>query len=174
MSQFYYIDGYNVVYHCSKLRPLLDVSFETARDALIERVSRFCASTSDRVRIVFDGRGRQAEPVVPVGASGLDVIYSSSDKTADALIERAAYESRDRRNMVVVSGDRGIRDLCRGVGTMVMTPDNFLAVVDQRLDQEREHLTRFHNQYTRDTVEDRLDDATKERLKNLKKRLPPG
>ncbi len=168
----YYIDGYNVVHCCSRLRALIQDSFEAGRDALVDRVSRYCAATGEAAMVVFDGRGRAAEPMPPFhGSPGLEVVYSPTHQSADALIERAVYDAKNRRDIIVVSGDRGIRDLCRGLGALVMSPDNFLVAVDERLERDRAGLHAQQNPQTRSTIEDRLDPSARDQLEALKKRL---
>ena len=147
-------------------------NFEAARDALVERVARFCAVTGERAKIIFDGRGRQADPDLPVrGGPGLEVISSPKSQSADALIEREAYVAGRRGDMVVVSGDSGIRALCRGLGTLTMEPDNFLKTIEERLENERLGREATQTGYTRQTVEDRLDEASRERLRRLREDL---
>jgi predicted RNA-binding protein with PIN domain len=168
----YYIDGYNVIHFCSQLKPLAMENFEAARDALVERVARFCAVTGETAKIVFDGRGRQADPTLPLcGTPGLEVIYSPRSQSADAYIEREAYMTSRRGDMVVVSGDSGIRTLCRGLGTLTMEPDNFLGTIEERLESERLGRDATQTGYTRHTVEDRLDEASRDRLRELRDNL---
>ena len=65
MTKIYYIDGYNVLHHSSLLQSLVVSDFEAARSALIEKVGRFCCRTGCKAIVIFDGRGRKAEPLPP-------------------------------------------------------------------------------------------------------------
>ena len=165
----YYIDGYNVIYHSSLLKPIAMRDFEAARDALVEKVAAFCATTGSQAKIVFDGRGRRTEPVAPIsGVPGLEVLYSHGDKSADAVIERIVYTASNARDLI---GDHGIRSFCQSQGALVMAPDNFIASVRERLAHTQatlEHLKRPDNEQR---LENRLDDATIERLQKLKETL---
>ncbi len=175
MPLTYYIDGYNVIHQSRSIRPLLKADFETARDALVERVARFCSVTGERAQIVFDGRGRRAEPALPFHrAPGLEVVYSPGHQTADALIERSVYNTVDRRHLVVVSGDSGIRNLCRGLGALVMSPASFLATVRETVGNSRASLERDHRANPRLRVEDRLSAENLRQLRRLKDRLERG
>lgn len=172
MSLRYYVDGYNVIYHCTRLRASLDRSLEAARDELIERVARFCSISGHDVRIVFDGRGKLAPPYLPVnGIPHLFVEYSTNRLSADSVIERYAYSEGKRSEIIVVSGDRGIRDLCRGMGAMVMTPDNFLATVDEAISREQRQLQSMRQTVQRMAIEDRLSGDSLSQLEALKKDL---
>jgi uncharacterized protein len=170
----YYIDGYNVIHHSSRLRPLLDVSIETARDALIEHVSRLLVGKGHQAVLVFDGRGKdvkrlEAETVAP----GLEVIYSPERLSADSVIERKIYSAANRGALIVVTSDRGIRDLCRGMGAMTMTPDHFLTMAQQTAQEMHQELEHKQEGKRLANVEDGLDSSTVERLRALKKKLEP-
>ena len=174
MALTYYIDGYNIIHHCPQLRPLAHRDFEAARDALVDRVSRYCAVTGETASVVFDGRGRVTDLAAPLHASpGVDVIYSPAHQSADAYIERCVYESGDRLQIVVVSGDRGIRDLCRGLGTLTMTPRNFLGAVTDRLARELETRSFRQSHHNIRRLEDRLDHASHSHLHRLKRKFDP-
>lgn len=171
----YYLDGYNVIYRCPELQRLAAEDFEAARDTLADRVARYAAVTGAAIKIVFDGRGRRAEPgVASRGAPGLEIVYSPGHLSADALIERLVYHSTDRREIVVVSGDAGIRQLCTALGSFVMAPDHFLTMVQDKLRESGIALRREHDRYRRLTVEDRLGDEARGKLGELKQKLGPG
>lgn len=172
MTATYYIDGYNVIHHCPQLQPLVRSSFEAARDTLIERVARYCAATGERAKIVFDGRGGRLDPVVPFRSGpGFEVVYSPSRQSADTVIEREVYASANRRAIVVVSGDYGIRQLCSALGALVMDPANFLAAVQDTLDRASASLRTQANQYKSAPLGERLTDASRNRLEEIKDAL---
>jgi predicted RNA-binding protein with PIN domain len=168
----YYIDGYNVIHFCEELRPLAMHNFEAGRDALVEKVAQWCSETGEHAKIVFDGRGRRAENTAPpLGVAGLEVIYSPAHKSADTLIERMAYKSKNRRELVVVTGDFGIRDLCSSLGTLIMDPDNFLRTMDEAVRESRSDLRVRRNTNTKPTVEDQLGQDELAHLKKLRDKL---
>jgi len=172
MATTYFVDGYNVIHHSTRLRPLAAENFELAREALIEHVGRFCVATGHTVKIVFDGRGRRAENGPPVrGVKGLEVVYSPGHQSADALIERTVYHTPNRRNVIVVSGDRGIRDLCRGLSALVMDPDTFLDTIGETESETRATLEHLQRSDTLNRIENRLGDANVSMLEQLKRKL---
>lgn len=172
MGLTYYIDGYNVIHHCARLKQLAQHHFEAARDELMERVARFCSATDHLGKIVFDGPDRNhALPELGAIAPRLEVAYSSRHKTADALIERWVYTAENRRNIVVVTADRGIRQLCQGLGALVMTPEHFLTEVRDVLSHAQTELHLAHHAQRRYTLEDRLDERALLRLAKIKENL---
>ena len=172
MSHIYLIDAYNVMYQCPQLKPLAQRDFEAARDGLVERVSRYCGTTGEPAKVIFDGRGRSPERHAPYrGAPGLEVVYSPGHLTADAVIEREVYSAPHRRDIIVVTGDRGIRDLCRGLGSLVMAPEHFLNMVDEVLTRSSAHMRTNYEKFSTNFLEDRLPDRSREHLSKLKNYL---
>ncbi len=170
MPDTYYVDGYNVLHKSSLLRPLALEDFEAARDALIDKVALFCVGSGKRAVIVFDGRGRHqpqnAPP--PPGVSGLEIVYSPANLSADAVIERMVYKAGNRLDIVVVSNDRGLREVCRGMGALVMEADNFLATVRETKQGITGAMQKSRKDPAPDRLEDRLDPETIARLKATK------
>lgn len=173
MGSTYYIDGYNIIHHSSALRPLAQISFEGARDALVEQVSVFCSIAHHHAKIVFDGRGRRADAAAPFrGGEGLEVVYSPGHQNADSFIERSVYDAPKRSDLVVVSADRGLRNTCYNLGALVMDPENFLITLRDSLKEARDNRHSSQPSKLDSRVEDRLDAKALELLSSLKRTLP--
>ena len=99
------------------------------------------------------------------------MIYSPGHLTADAVIERHVYATKARREVVVVTGDRGIRDLCRGLGSLVMSPPHYLGMVDEVLKRSTAQMRNTYERFSTNFLEDRLDPEIVQRLARLKARL---
>jgi predicted RNA-binding protein with PIN domain len=173
MSQHYYIDGYNVMHKSSLLRPLAMEDFEAAREALVDKVAQFCVATGRRATIVFDGRNRhQPEKSLDThGVSQLEVLYSPATLSADAVIERRVYRESNKLEVVVISNDRGLRDLCRNMGALTMEADHFLSSVHEVRREATERYEAPARSAMTEHLEDRLDGDTLARLKALKEKL---
>jgi predicted RNA-binding protein with PIN domain len=101
----------------------------------------------------------------------VEVVYSPGHQSADTVIERFVHQSSKRGDIIVVTGDRGIRDLCRGLGALVMAPESFLKQVDERIDQARASLRRQAERHTGNPVEERLTGRSLTRLRRHSDRL---
>lgn len=172
MSDLYYVDGYNVLHKSKSLRSLVRQDLESAREALLERVGQFCISTGARVIIVFDGRGRFRTEIAPhhLRVPRLEVQFAPEHLTADAVIERIIYQRANRMDAIVVSNDRGLRDLCRGMGALTMEADSFLATVRQTRAEMSDHLAP-KRETARGFLEDQLDKGTLSYLEELRRKL---
>ena len=170
MTQTYYIDGYNVLHKLAEIDPLHAHNLESARDTLIEHVAAFCSTTGDHAIIVFDGQGRaidaESHPV-----PGLTVLYSPERSSADAVIEKAVSETTDRKTLVVVTGDHGVADLCRGMGALVIAPETFFSSLSDASQRTSARVEASQRGGRLGNLEEGLDDATRTRLATLRKKL---
>lgn len=169
----YYIDGYNLLHKSAALRPLAQEDFEAAREGLIDQVAHFCMATGHQVTIVFDGLSRHEPEHVDHyrNVPGLKVLYAPKNRSADAVIERLVYGEPRRIEVVVVSTDRGLRDICTGMGALVMDADNFLTVAGDARREMDHNLQHRRKQTPEASIEERLDPGTVEALMKLRKKL---
>lgn len=121
MSLHFLIDGYNLI----KRNPALaSKSLEDGRQAfitLIER-NRPQGSLSNQVTVVFDGKpGMYGSPV----SREIRVVFTEYE-SADDLIKRRVEESKNKKNIVVVTDDRALLLYVRGCGACVMSCVDFL------------------------------------------------
>jgi predicted RNA-binding protein with PIN domain len=175
MVNHYYIDGYNVIHHSRELRSRLDGDLEVGRQALIDLTAEFCGQTGERVTIVFDGQSTHTDPPGPVpGVPGLHVVYAPAHLSADALIERAVYEAKDRMATVAVTSDHGIRDLCSGLGSLVMSAANFLETLRRSRSENQAASQPPRRGQSSSSLGERISQDQADGLERLKKRLEGG
>lgn len=171
MAERYYIDGYNVLHRDPTLSALAREDLEAAREALVEAVGRWCSRGDYRACIFFDGQGLQAHQLPPdPGRPNVEVVFTAAHLSADALIERGVYKAEDRQQVVVVSGDRGIRELCLGMGALSMTPEHFLAMLHAPEEAARRAQTGQEGRRM-GAMEDLVDEAARHQLQALRDRL---
>lgn len=168
MSEIYYIDGYNLLHTHPSWTALANQDLEAARETVVEAVSSWTLDRGCRAVVFFDGQGRRPERVLhDAGRPNIEVMYTSSKLSADALIERGVYTAERRHAVIVVTADRGIRDFCLGLGAITMTPENFLISMDSPMP------TRPSVKPGRSvsSVEEMLDDETQRRLREMRAKL---
>ena len=173
MPDLYYIDGYNVLHAHPDLRSLANADLESAREALTDEVAAFCAATGKRAVLVFDGTGpHQPERAGDNrGAAGLEVIYAPARLSADAVIERRIYREAHRMEAIVITDDHGVRDLCRGMGALVMNARNFIATLREAEQDTRRIIHPPPKELDGARVEEHLGTDALDQLQALKKRL---
>jgi predicted RNA-binding protein with PIN domain len=122
------------------------------RNELVDRLAGYVALQGARGVVVFDGAGTNTH----VGP--LEVHFAEH---ADALVERLAADHRASEPVTVVSSDRAIRTTA-GQQTRRVSAGTFI----RELEEERPGAGRS----PRSTIEGALDDDTRRRLEELRRR----
>src|SRR4029079_15730999 len=86
-----------------ELRKLHARRSSLAREALINQLRDYQDWTGVRVVVVFDGKGRNIEAIS--GLAEVQVFYSRTGQTADAIIERLASKYAKRFELIVATSD---------------------------------------------------------------------
>jgi predicted RNA-binding protein with PIN domain len=115
----YIIDGNNLIGHA----PDLELGDPGSRAGLISRLLAFQRATRKRIMLVFDGPAGDAG-TVPVNAK-FTIHTPAAGQSADDVIIELLARLVDRRNVVVVSTDREIRDAARARGVRTITSPEF-------------------------------------------------
>lgn len=172
MSEQYFIDGYNLLHAHPDWSVLADRDLEASRETVVEAVNRWTIDRGCRACVFFDGQGRRHEKVAAdAGRPNVEVVFTSSRLSADALIERGVYTAQHRHAVIVVTADRGIRDFCLGLGALTMTPEHFLISLYSPTTPARRASKPGAPSAT---IEDALDEAATRHLKELRGRLSDG
>ncbi len=127
MSIHYIIDGYNVI---KQIAYFTEKRLEEGRNSFIKflETSRPQGSFNNQVTVVFDGK---SEIIYPKKMSSIEVIFTN-DETADDKIKRMVNNSPNRRRLIVVTDDKGIKFFVRDLGTKTMSVKNFLSKVKEK------------------------------------------
>src|SRR5215475_881034 len=88
------VDGHSIIFSWPDLRKLHARRSSLAREALIKRLRHYQDWTGVRVVVVFDGKGRKVE--VASEPADVQIFYSRSGQTADAIVERLASKYAKR------------------------------------------------------------------------------
>ena len=77
------------------------------------------------------------------------MLYSKANKTADDLIERAAYRFKDYGEVLVITDDNAERDTVQGFGALASSCATFIAQIES--ENKQAHLDlKAHNRRERD------------------------
>ncbi|GCF11343.1 NYN domain-containing protein [Dictyobacter arantiisoli] len=98
------VDGYNVIKNNAMFKYVEDKSQAEARNLLIKQLKNRYRNTTDRVVVVFDGKGAREQMQ---HIDHICVIYSCAGETADSVIVRLASEAQERGVEVMMYSDDG-------------------------------------------------------------------
>ena len=137
---FLLVDGNNIIHAWPELLELHRVNRGAAHTELIRQLSEYRDFSGERVVVVFDGRG--AVTTEERQSDGLQVFYSSSDRTADDIIERLAIRYGSRFELTVATDDRAEQDIVVGAGGTVLSSDGLREMLDRSGQSMRDWIDR--------------------------------
>ena len=77
------------------------------------------------VCIVFDGKDRESPDISAKRIAGIDCVFTRTGETADKRIIKIVHDSKNARDMLVISDDNSVRNSCCAHGAEVK-PVSFL------------------------------------------------
>lgn len=134
MPEEWIVDGYNVLYSLASVKPL---TLLTAREKLLQNLANFAGIRNQRtVLLVLDGVGNNEEFSSYV-TDAFKIVYSQH-MTADSYIEKYLYDHKNQKIMSVVTKDRAVANMGRGLGARVFSPDEFRKTLKQQCSEDEE------------------------------------
>ena len=167
------VDGFNVLRSGSRYK---NISFSMpdydhdwlnrARETLVNDVVHYAGKEWDAT-VVFDGGGNAESTGEASYVGGVRVVFSPAGSSADKVIEKLAYEGRDKGfEVLVVTSDATIQDTVFGLGVDRMSAEGFSIEIDRYYhDAVLDASPRI---VSKRTIADRIDSETLSRLKQLR------
>mgnify|MGYP000419416265 CR=1 FL=1 len=137
-GEYLIVDGYNIIFAWKDLNELSRVNIDSARDKLLDILSNYQGYKSCPVLVVFDAYKRKEHPGARSKYHNLDVVYTKTDETADAFIERTVHEIGHKYRVTVATND-GLEQLTvMSQGALRMSADNLREEIERlsRLEYE--------------------------------------
>lgn len=142
------IDGYSLLHEWHELAPGKPRHSAAARDALIQVLTHYQDAIGTPVTVFFDGSGAPKGTPKAHSTPHLEVLFSGKGRTADDMIERAAYRFQEYGEVLAVTNDNAERNLVLHMGGLAESCSNFIHTVDATLNGMAEDVER-HNQNER-------------------------
>src|SRR5215467_4273455 len=102
-ARYQIVDGHSVIFAWPELRKLHARRSSLAREALLKQLRDYQDWTGVHVVAVFDGKGKKVDAIS--GPEEVQVFYSRTGQTADAIIERLASKYGKRFELTVATSD---------------------------------------------------------------------
>jgi len=122
------VDGHSIIFAWPELRKLQTRRSSLARDALIKRLREYQDWTAVRVVVVFDGKGRKIETTSDPGE--VQIFYSRTGQTADAIIERLASKYAGRFELMVATSDSVEGETVEACGAEWISPETLRGLLE--------------------------------------------
>src|SRR5699024_5502852 len=88
IKEYLFVDGYNIINYWKSLKDKSLISFEEAREELIEVLAEYHHYSGIEIIIVFDAHLVQGNNGKEYYYKGIQVVYTKESETADNYIER--------------------------------------------------------------------------------------
>jgi predicted RNA-binding protein with PIN domain len=137
----YMIDGNNLIGKIKFLNQLQLKDKQSSREKLVFIVDNFFTSKNIKVLLFFDGYENLSIP-----SSRSKIIYSRN-KTADDLIKKQIENSKNPRNVILVSSDNNLVQFARVCGCSIFTSEKFAGEISisKNQDEEKEREKSINN-----------------------------
>ncbi|HHU85778.1 MAG: NYN domain-containing protein [Pelotomaculaceae bacterium] len=123
MKETLIVDGYNIIYAWPELEKIIESSsMDHARSRLISILADYAALTGQRIILVFDAHHMKNTAERTAIIDGVEVIYTQTGETADALIERLVGSLPDPGKVYVATSDQAEQVIIFGRGAYRLTP----------------------------------------------------
>ncbi len=168
------VDGYNVLRSGGRYQSITqpdytDDSFNVARERLVNDVIDY-AGRDMKAIIVYDGAGNPySRPTEQEKIGNVSIMFSQPGQSADRLIEKLAYEGRERHEEVlVVTSDASIQETVFGGGVTRMSAQGFCQELASNFDGARQEIS--PDPASKRTIQDRLSPDVVQKLKEMRDR----
>jgi predicted RNA-binding protein with PIN domain len=129
-ARYLIVDGHSVIFAWPELRKLQARRSSLAREGLIKRLRDYQDWTGVRVVVVFDGKGRKIEATSE--PADVQVFYSRTGQTADAIIERLASKYAKRFELMVATSDSMEGETVEACGAEWISPEALRSLLRAR------------------------------------------
>ena len=120
-ARYLIVDGHSVIFAYPELRKLHARRSSLARESLIKQLRDYQDWTGVRVVVVFDGKGRKVE--ASSDPEEVQIFYSRTGQSADAIIERLASKYAKRYELVVATSDLMEAETVAACGAETISPE---------------------------------------------------
>ena len=129
------VDGYNLLFAWEKTKKLAEQRLDLARSRLMDALSNYAGSTGAELVLVFDAYRTPDNPGTREEYHNIRVVYTKTDETGDAYIERLADEIGHNYRVRVVTSDNLIRLSALRSGVLRTSSSLFAAELEEALRQ---------------------------------------
>jgi len=120
-TRYLIVDGHSIIFAWFELRQLHARRSSLAREALVKQLRDYQDWTGVRVIVVFDGKGTKISATLEPG--DVQIFYSRSGQTADAIIERLASKYAKRFDLMVATSDSMEGETVQACGAEWISPE---------------------------------------------------
>ena len=136
----YIIDGNNVIGKIKALKSLQQKDKQASREKLVFMIDNFLHNKKVKCTIHFDGFGQ-----IPIRSTRCKIIYSNA-QPADDKIKDQIGQTKNRKNLIVVTSDNNIQEFARVCSSEILKSEDFGKMIRHRnSDNEQKKIDEMKN-----------------------------
>ena len=120
-ARYLIVDGHSIIFAWPDLRKLHARRSSLAREALLKQLRDYQDWTGVRVVAVFDGKGKRVDATSDPG--DVQIFYSRTGQSADAIIERLASKYAKHYELIVATSDSMEAETVHACGAEWISPE---------------------------------------------------
>jgi predicted RNA-binding protein with PIN domain len=126
-ARYLIVDGHSIIFAWPDLRKLHARRSSLAREALLKQLRDYQDWTGVRVVAVFDGKGKKVDATSDPG--DVQIFYSRTGQSADAIIERLASKYAKHYELIVATSDSMEAETVHASGAEAISPDGLRGLI---------------------------------------------
>ena len=99
------VDGYNMIFAWEELKQLAKENIGMARERLVDLLVNYQGYRGIRLILVFDAYRIKDNATHTEHRADVDIVYTKTSQTADAYIEKAVHDLKEKYDLSVASSD---------------------------------------------------------------------
>ena len=141
-QQYLIVDGYNMIFAWDQLKALAESDLEAARRQLCNALSSYAGFKKCRLVVVFDGYKVKGNPGERAEFSGIQVVFTKENETADAYMEALAARIGGNYNVRIASSDALVQISGLRSGLLRVSARELLSEIEQTKKEMKEHFSK--------------------------------
>ena len=138
-QQYLIVDGYNMIFAWDHLKALAESDLEAARRQLCDSLSSYAGFKKCRLVVVFDGYKVKGNPGEKEEFSGIQVVFTKENETADAYMEALAARIGGNYNVRLASSDALVQVSGLRSGLLRVSARELLSEIELTKKEMQEH-----------------------------------
>ena len=162
-----YIDGYNLINSWPELIEAKKVSYDIARQKLIEILENYSSYKGNKVIVVFDAHLVKGSIQKKEKHGNLIIVFTKEGETADSYIEKSVNDLGRKVDVSVVTNDNLEQQLVFQRGASRKTCLDFYHEVNN-IESRIRKKTEINSAKDRYLLEDYMDDEIRQKLEKIR------
>ncbi len=129
-TEYFLVDGYNIIFAWKELRELAAVNIDSARDKLMDICCNFQGYRGCTLILVYDAYKVKGNPGSVRKYHNIYVVYTREAETADQYIEKTVHDLGRKHRVTVATSDALEQMIIWGDGALRLSAAGFLEAVE--------------------------------------------